>query len=531
VFADQTSDFVGVSDAWGRVLYLNPAACKRLGVADATDLTVAEFFPAEAIALYYEEIRPQLLRSGSWSGVVPVNVAGGVAVPMFLSTTARLGPGGETNGNVVYAHELLAPDPGRVTDEAAVDEETGVLTRDAFGDRVRLALAEVHRNGEMCALVIAEVVDVSDAIDALGALNAARVMRSLAGRMKRVARTIDIVGRPSEHRLGLLLRGIRGRSEAMRIADAVYDALVDPPVTTAGGDAVVTVACGVAYSKAGDELVDLIERASAAMPHATAPNGIDIGALPFRDGTEASVTIEEFRVGISRGEVRPYAQPIVDLASGLLVGYRGLARWEHRRLGTLKAAAFVEMLAESPLAKQVDLLVARETAAVLALAARGRTLHMYTPVSQRLLADVRTEQYLSEIADAFFLSNNQIRLQLDGHLLRGWRPALRDSLQSLRDADIAVVLTGIGHLSEVPSLSEYQFEELHLSRQLTSIAATDANARHTVSEIAQFAHNNASLVAAVGVNDEHQRDTLVEAGCDLATGDLYGRPEPTDTID
>jgi len=28
-----------------------------------------------------------------------------------------------------------------------------------------------------------------------------------------------------------------------------------------------------------------------------------------------------------------------------------------------------------------------------------------------------------------------------------------------------------------------------------------------------------------------ERDTLVEAGCDLATGDLYGRPEPTDTID
>ena len=113
LFAEQTADFVGVSDPWGRVLYLNPAARKRLGVADLTDLTVADFFPAEAITLYYEVIRPQLLRTGAWSGEVPVNVAGGVAVPMYISTSARLGPGGETNGSVVYAHELSRPDPAR----------------------------------------------------------------------------------------------------------------------------------------------------------------------------------------------------------------------------------------------------------------------------------------------------------------------------------------------------------------------------------------------------------------------------------
>src|ERR1700693_3457443 len=34
LFADQTADFVGVADPWGRILYLNPAARKRLGVAD-----------------------------------------------------------------------------------------------------------------------------------------------------------------------------------------------------------------------------------------------------------------------------------------------------------------------------------------------------------------------------------------------------------------------------------------------------------------------------------------------------------------
>ena len=51
-FAEQTTDFVGVTDPWGRILYLNPAARKRLGVADdATDLTTGDVFPLEAFAL------------------------------------------------------------------------------------------------------------------------------------------------------------------------------------------------------------------------------------------------------------------------------------------------------------------------------------------------------------------------------------------------------------------------------------------------------------------------------------------------
>src|SRR6478736_904299 len=68
LFAEQTTDFVGVADPWGRILYLNPAARKRLGVADANELTLADVFPAEAFTLYYEVARPQLLRTGAWSG-------------------------------------------------------------------------------------------------------------------------------------------------------------------------------------------------------------------------------------------------------------------------------------------------------------------------------------------------------------------------------------------------------------------------------------------------------------------------------
>src|SRR5690242_9566216 len=93
-FADGTTDFVGVSDAWSRIVYLNPAACKRLGVSDFQGMTTADIFPPEAFAQYYDVIRPQLLRTGAWSGEVLVNAAAGTPIPMYVSTVATIGPGG-----------------------------------------------------------------------------------------------------------------------------------------------------------------------------------------------------------------------------------------------------------------------------------------------------------------------------------------------------------------------------------------------------------------------------------------------------
>ena len=70
-YMEQTADLVGVVDEQSRLLYLNEAARKRLGVGDAADLTTADMFPPHVFARYYDEIRPTLVRDGAWSGELP----------------------------------------------------------------------------------------------------------------------------------------------------------------------------------------------------------------------------------------------------------------------------------------------------------------------------------------------------------------------------------------------------------------------------------------------------------------------------
>jgi EAL domain-containing protein (putative c-di-GMP-specific phosphodiesterase class I) len=72
---------------------------------------------------------------------------------------------------------------------------------------------------------------------------------------------------------------------------------------------------------------------------------------------------------------------------------------------------------------------------------------------------------------------------------------------------------------------------VHLARRLTNAVASDAKVLLTVSEIVRLAHDREFLVVAAGVGSVQERDVLIEAGCDLAHGDLYGVPEPADNLD
>src|SRR5262249_40498627 len=134
-FVEQTADFVGVADDWGRILYVNPAASKRLGV-DPTGLTLADVFAEEA-AFYFDVIRPELLRVGAWIGEMHVQIPGEGIVAMRAWTTATFGPGGAINRLVMYASDVPRGE-GRGSDVGdTMDAATGPLERSAFEARVR----------------------------------------------------------------------------------------------------------------------------------------------------------------------------------------------------------------------------------------------------------------------------------------------------------------------------------------------------------------------------------------------------------
>jgi EAL domain-containing protein (putative c-di-GMP-specific phosphodiesterase class I) len=375
-FVEGTSDLVGVVDEQSRVLYLNNAARKRLGVGDATGLTTADLFPPEVFERYYDEIRPTLLRAGAWHGELEVLTESGEALPMTMTIVARVGPGGEVNGLVTH---------GRVTEVSSADD-TRIDSR---------------------------------------------------------------------------------------------------------------------------------------------PDGDAMGA------TEVSLTrlADELAIAVSHGLIQPHVQPVVDLHRGVIVGYQGLARWEHPRRGLLEAEQFVDIVANAPVLSVIDLAVLRRTAAAAARAARnGMRVRAYGHLSRRLLGDRDVARYLGEVVDELRIAPSDLYVEIAHAFVVRPSHRVERALRDLRATGLRMVLSAVDGECEVNQILEYGFDELRLARPLVSDARHDPTRRRVIDGTVALARALGLAVIAVGIDTDADRAAMREAGCDFGQGDLFGPVQPAGVI-
>jgi EAL domain-containing protein (putative c-di-GMP-specific phosphodiesterase class I) len=101
------------------------------------------------------------------------------------------------------------------------------------------------------------------------------------------------------------------------------------------------------------------------------------------------------------------------------------------------------------------------------------------------------------------------------------------TLQELRRRGVRIALDdfGTGH-SSLASLHNLPVDILKIDRTLLADAPTDARAREISRMICDLGRNLGLEVIAEGVETPEHVEILVDAGCRLAQGYLFGRPAP-----
>lgn len=94
---EATTDLVGISDAGGRLVYLNHAWRKLSGVGeqDVSARMMTALHPAWAAEILVREGIPTAIREGSWTGETAVTLAGGGEIPVSQVVLAHRTPEGE----------------------------------------------------------------------------------------------------------------------------------------------------------------------------------------------------------------------------------------------------------------------------------------------------------------------------------------------------------------------------------------------------------------------------------------------------
>src|SRR5262249_40917117 len=125
------------------------------------------------------------------------------------------------------------------------------------------------------------------------------------------------------------------------------------PFTVGGHDVYTSASIGIALSSTGYERAeDLLRDADTAMYRAKAAGRArcEVFDAEMREqGTTLMRTENDLRRALERGELRVHYQPIVDLATGRVVAFEALARWQHPERGLLGPHDFVAIAEESGL--------------------------------------------------------------------------------------------------------------------------------------------------------------------------------------
>ena len=175
---------------------------------------------------------------------------------------------------------------------AAVDALTGVGSRRAILERVRIEAAEARRYQHPIAVVLLDLDDFGRLNHERGMAVGDEVLREVALRLRLRIRSADALGRVGADSF-LALLPHTDETGAATFADALRRRLLSRPIETSAGEVVVSVSIGVAFMRSGAGLTD--EELLAAADEALASARFAGGNRIAFDRAHGLIRLEERR--------------------------------------------------------------------------------------------------------------------------------------------------------------------------------------------------------------------------------------------
>jgi diguanylate cyclase (GGDEF)-like protein/PAS domain S-box-containing protein len=534
-------DSVVAVDLDDRIVEFNPAAERTFGrrTADvigrpAVDLLV----PPENRDAYRRNI--VRLRGNLRSRLLDQRIEttamrrDGTTFPVELTVTRVEGAEGEDP--IFYAFVRDISERRRGEEQLAYlayhDPLTGLPNRLLVEQELDLALARARRAGGAAALMFVDLDDFKEVNDRLGHAAGDRLLTAVAGRLRGVLRSSDVLARQGGDEFLVLIAdlGDEAALAAESVGAKLLDALRDPFVV--GGTEVRTGASiGVSlFPVDGTDTEALMRHADAAMYEAKAAGG---GRLSFhqRSGTHsrrAGVSVQ-LRSAIANGELELHYQPLVRLdAVQTIAGVEALVRWRHPEHGVLGPDEFLRLADQTSVGDDL-------TDWVIGEACRQARDWRRDDLSPLIAINISPRQLLSPGFVTLFaqhirgagLAPENFAVELTES---AWTLDSSEALgviADLRSAGATLVLDDFGAgYSSISRLLELAFDAIKVDGRLLAGVPGDATAVRLLEAVFELITACRSDIIAEGVETDEQVEFLTIHGIPYGQGFGLARPAP-----
>jgi len=414
---------------------------------------------------------------------------------------------------------------------STVDPVTSLPNRGAVHDHLARAIALAARDQRQLALLLVSVERHKAARDAYGQRFGDRILQEAAARLSREAAGA-FAGFAGGEEFAIVLAGLERPEDALPIARLALAAL-EAPYDLDGARVYCGASAGIAvHPRDGGSAGDLLQNAGIALTHARQArgDGVQLFAPEMQANAAGRLQLEtELRGALGRAEYVLYYQPRFESATGAVVGFEALLRWQHPARGLLLPAEFIGLLEETGDITAVGEWVFRHACEQLLEWERAglQPLPIAVNLSARQFHDRGLDVAVKKAITETGVNAGLLELELtESSLMRDPEEAVR-TLRHLESYGIKLSVDDFGTgYSSLAYLRRFPLDALKIDRSFVRDATTSPDDAAITKAIIQLAHTLGLRVVAEGVETPAQRDLLRSLDCDEVQGYLFGRPMP-----
>jgi len=255
---------------------------------------------------------------------------------------------------------------------------------------------------------------------------------------------------------------------------------------------------------------------------------LDKWAIP-KMGDAKVYGADELRAAIAKDSLINYYHPIVEVATGRMVGVETLVRWNHAEDGMLHPEQFIGVAEAYGLIDDLTTVVlVNALTQVQAWNKAGLLLQLSINVSMRNLESPGFADSLTRAASHAGISPQQITLEVKADsLLQDELRVPLETLTRLRLKRFRLAIDNVGS-GRTPSsrMHDIPGDELKLDRSIVHGASSNGELRARYNASLAAAKQQGVQAVAVGVESLEDWNLLCRTECDLAQGYFIAQPMP-----
>lgn len=397
-------------------------------------------------------------------------------------------------------------------------------------EAISLARAESRRLG----LIMLDLDDFKLVNDTLGHKIGDEVLVTTAVALKRSLRQADHVVRIGGDSFALLIEQMSEPGDLNAIVTQLRAGLDAVPWPGDASGMRHKVSIGLAcYPDDGKDAVALLKAAEVAVHAASSTGGVTRRYEPnLLEAREQRRWLEgALPQAAQRGELRLYLQPRVSAATGRLLSFEALVRWQHPQRGLIMPSEFIPVAEDTGAIVEIGAWVLRAACARLAAwrAEQRRLVPISVNVSAVQLRSADFRLLFSECLVRHDLAASLLPIELTESTMVGDDPMILAVLARLHAMGVQLHIDDFGTgYSSLAQLQRVAVDALKVDQSFVRALGVRGQGRQLCEAVIGIGKSLGATVVAEGVETVNQFRQLRAMGCDEIQGFLISPPVPED---